>query len=247
MIGMCPFLSISKNMSVYFKCPIFLDICVDVGFLDHKQIHWLFFSENPFLIGFPNFPIIHRFSVYVQMSRNQESICFSQISQEIHWCWLWMLAELLGGAAAAGVFRLLRREEFEEDSPGDVGKSWENEANIRGTWWENLWENLWETYGKRKTYGKTHGKPMENGKPMGKPMGNHDKTQKNMGNPCFLDVFWVGKALRTLLEILESEISRFWKRIPFKHGRLSGYIANIFDKIGFGFFCWPIETDICIL
>ena len=39
MIDICPFLSISKNMSVYFKCPIFLDICVDVGFLDHKQIH----------------------------------------------------------------------------------------------------------------------------------------------------------------------------------------------------------------
>ncbi len=32
--------------------------------------------------------------------------------QEIYWCWLWSLAELLGGAMAAGVFRLLRREEF---------------------------------------------------------------------------------------------------------------------------------------
>ena len=32
--------------------------------------------------------------------------------QEIYWCWLWSVAELLGGAMAAGVFRLLRREEF---------------------------------------------------------------------------------------------------------------------------------------
>ena len=35
--------------------------------------------------------------------------------KEIYWCWLWSVAELLGGAMAAGVFRLLRREEFAQD------------------------------------------------------------------------------------------------------------------------------------
>lgn len=36
--------------------------------------------------------------------------------KEIHWCWLWCVAQLLAGAAAAGAFRLLRREEFAEDA-----------------------------------------------------------------------------------------------------------------------------------
>eukprot|EP00438_Fugacium_kawagutii_P019460 Skav230463 [mRNA] locus=scaffold186:204961:213802:+ [translate_table: standard] len=32
----------------------------------------------------------------------------------VGWCWLWSLAELLGAAVAAGLFRALRREEFAE-------------------------------------------------------------------------------------------------------------------------------------
>jgi len=40
--------------------------------------------------------------------------------QEIHWCYLWCVAELLGGAVAAGLFRLLRREEFAEDATDET-------------------------------------------------------------------------------------------------------------------------------
>lgn len=36
--------------------------------------------------------------------------------KEMHWCWLWCVAELLGATAAAGAFRALRPEEFAEDA-----------------------------------------------------------------------------------------------------------------------------------
>mmetsp|Transcript_23648 Transcript_23648/g.49450 ORF Transcript_23648/g.49450 Transcript_23648/m.49450 type:complete len:542 (-) Transcript_23648:71-1696(-) len=40
----------------------------------------------------------------------------STSGKELHWPWLWSTAELLGGVVAAGLFRLLRREEFAEDA-----------------------------------------------------------------------------------------------------------------------------------
>lgn len=77
--------------------------------------------------------------------------------QEVGWCWLWCLAELLGAALAALLFRVLRREEFVEapvrrSGTGVPGRA-TRVAPGREPWEEPLWKP-WETM-------KNHGKPWE--------------------------------------------------------------------------------------